>query len=166
MPGKLLTTPEMISTAEMVVKKTRNAHELRRAQAFLLPYQFSLDIDQTGVAIGKSRPTVAWLRKEFVLFYQGEDIPRSRWGGRRRENMSYEEEKAFLEPFMARAREGGILIVGPVKAAYEEVVGHSVPDSTIYRILARHGWRKIAPDKQHPESDPIAQEHFKKTFRK
>ena len=29
-------------------------------------------------------------------------------------------------------------------------------------MLARHGWRKVAPDKIHPKSDPNAQEDWKK----
>jgi hypothetical protein len=34
--------------------------------------------------------------------------------------------------------------------------------SVVYRLLARHGWRKVAPDTRHPKSDPIAQEEWKK----
>jgi hypothetical protein len=34
--------------------------------------------------------------------------------------------------------------------------------STVYGMLHRHGWRKSALDKQHPESDPVAQEEWKK----
>ena len=30
------------------------------------------------------------------------------------------------------------------------------------RLLARHGWRKVAPDTRHPKSDPLAQEQWKK----
>ena len=33
---------------------------------------------------------------------------------------------------------------------------------TVYRMLARHGWRKAAPDTKHPNSDPVAQEAWKK----
>jgi Winged helix-turn helix len=31
--------------------------------------------------------------------------------------------------------------------------------------LHRHGWRKLAPDKRHPKSDPQAQEEWKKNSR-
>ena len=33
-------------------------------------------------------------------------------------------------------------------------VGHEVDDSTIYRLLARHGWRKLMPRPTHPCSEP------------
>jgi hypothetical protein len=37
-----------------------------------------------------------------------------------------------------------------------------VASSTVYRILARHGWRKVAPDTCHPKHDAEAQAEFKK----
>lgn len=166
MPRKSSMIPEMVATAKDVVSHTRDAHELRRAQAVLLPHKFGFNGNQVGEIIGKSRPTVARLRREFKLAYKGEAIPRTNWGGRRRQNMTLDEEKVFLEPFLVKAQQGGILIVTPVKKAYEKAVGHAIPDSTIYRILARHGWRKVAPDKRHPKSDLIAQEEFKKTSRR
>lgn len=36
----------------------------------------------------------------------------------------------------------------------------------VYRLLARRGWRKVAPDTKHPKSDPLAQEDWKKNCRK
>jgi hypothetical protein len=38
--------------------------------------------------------------------------------------------------------------------------------STTYRLLARHGWRKVQPDTKHPKSDPALQDEFKKNFLK
>ncbi|MCE5241943.1 MAG: winged helix-turn-helix domain-containing protein [Desulfobacteraceae bacterium] len=43
------------------------------------------------------------------------------------------------------------------------MVGRKVAKTTIYRMLDRHGWRKIMPRPHHPKSDPKAQEGFKKT---
>ena len=34
--------------------------------------------------------------------------------------------------------------------------------STTYRLLARHGWRKVQPDTKHPKGDPVKQDEFKK----
>jgi hypothetical protein len=47
-----------------------------------------------------------------------------------------------------------------------ERLGRSIPLSTTYRLLARHGWRKIQPDTKHPKSDPAVQEEFKKNIPK
>lgn len=62
-------------------------------------------------------------------------------GGRRHEYLSVEEEKRFLAPFFARAESGEIATATEVKLAFEAQVGHEVEESTIYRLLDRHGWR-------------------------
>jgi len=62
-------------------------------------------------------------------------------GGRRRQYFTLEQERAFLQPFLARAAQGEIVTVTEIQRAYEEVIKQSVASSTIYRLLDRHGWR-------------------------
>ncbi|HEY6406604.1 MAG TPA: winged helix-turn-helix domain-containing protein, partial [Ktedonobacteraceae bacterium] len=45
-------------------------------------------------------------------------------------------------------------------------VGHEVAESTIYRLLGRHGWRKLMPRPTHPKASKEAQEQFKKTLQR
>jgi len=80
--------------------------------------------------------------------------------------MTFEEEQALLAPFFERARESGMLIVTPIKIAYEEKIGRTVAESTIYRMLARHNWRKLAPDTRYPKGTPAHQEEHKKNSSK
>ena len=82
-------------------------------------------------------------------------------GGRRRCCAPLAAERAFLEPFKERARTGQVATAGQVKAAWEEHLGQPVHESTVYRLLARHGWRKLAPRPAHPEADPQEQARFK-----
>jgi hypothetical protein len=59
------------------------------------------------------------------------------------------------------------LVISPVRAALAERLGRKkVAASVVYRLLARHGWRKVAPDTRHPKSDPAAQLDGKENFRK
>ena len=74
----------------------------------------------------------------------------------------FDEEREFLAHWEAKAAAGGVLSVPPIHAALVERLGRPVPPSTTYRLLARHGWRKVQPDTQHPNRDPVAQEEFKK----
>jgi transposase len=83
-------------------------------------------------------------------------------GGRQRENMTVAEEKALLAGFATAAGAGELLNVHDLKAAYEEAIGHSTSNSTIYNVLARHGWRKLMPRPFHPKRDLAAQNDFKK----
>ncbi len=76
--------------------------------------------------------------------------------------MSVEQEREFLEPWAESAADGGMLIVAPLRAALAQQLGRPVTHSVVYRLLARHGWRKVAPDTRHPKSDSLTQEQWKK----
>ena len=76
--------------------------------------------------------------------------------------MTRDEEAAFLAPFFERAKVGGILIVGEIKRALDVRLGRKVALASAYNLLHRHDWRKLAPDKRHPEGDAAAQEEWKK----
>jgi hypothetical protein len=58
---------------------------------------------------------------------------------------------------------GELLNVQDLKAAYEKAIGHSTSNSTIYNLLARHGWRKLMPRPFHPKQDIADQNASKKT---
>jgi transposase len=87
-------------------------------------------------------------------------------GGRRRQYLTLEEEKAFLTPFFEQAQAGEIATVAQIWQAFEKQIGHHVDDSTIYRLLNRHGWRKLMPRPRHPQADPQEQEQFKKNLQR
>lgn len=76
--------------------------------------------------------------------------------------MTLAEEHRFLEPWAKLAAEGGMLVVAPLRAALAQELGHRVAPSVVYRLLARHGWRKVSPDTRHPKSDPAVQQEWKK----
>lgn len=88
-------------------------------------------------------------------------------GGRHHEYLPLEQEQAFLQPFFARAPQGEIATVEPIQQAFEAQVQHEVPINSIYRLLHRQGWRKLAPRSRHPKAHPQEQEAFqKKLFRR
>jgi hypothetical protein len=81
-------------------------------------------------------------------------------GGRQRENMTLAQEKALMARFAKAAGAGEMLNIHELKAAYEKAIGHETSNSTIYNLLARHGWRKLMPRPFHPQradSDEVAQ---------
>src|SRR5437588_1343525 len=86
-------------------------------------------------------------------------------GGRRHQYLTLPEEKEFLAPFFAQAESGEIAIVAQIQRAYETKVGHEVDESTIYRLLHRHGWRKLMPRPRHAKANAEKQATFKKTSR-
>src|SRR2546426_6082754 len=84
-------------------------------------------------------------------------------GGRQCENMTLAQEKALMARFAKAAGAGEMLNIHELKAAYEKAIGHETSNSTIYNLLARHGWRKLMPRPFHPQRDLAAQNAFKKT---
>ena len=77
-------------------------------------------------------------------------IAEKHYAGNRR-NMSLEMEDAFLKRYFDRAELGQILDVHEMADAYEKEVGHRIGNSQIYRVLHRHGWRKVMPRSRHPK---------------
>jgi hypothetical protein len=65
---------------------------------------------------------------------------------------------AFLKPWLESAATGHLVVVSPIRAALAQRLGQPVKPSVVYRLLARHGWRKVAPDTRHPKSKPEVQE--------
>ena len=85
-------------------------------------------------------------------------------GGRYRENLTIDQEIELLKPFEQECPSGSLVVAGRIKAAHEAKVGREVAESTIYRMLARHGFRKITPYRRHKKANKEEQETFKKTL--
>jgi transposase len=93
--------------------------------------------------------------------------PRRSWGGRRKALLTAAEEKGFLASWEERAKAGELVVLSALRRALGERVGHGVAPSVLYRLVARNGWRKVAPDTRHPKTDLVAQQEWKKKrFRK
>ena len=84
-------------------------------------------------------------------------------GGRRQALLTEEQETQLLSAFASLAGQGGALEASRLRRTYEEKVGAKVARSTVYRLLARHGWRKLVPRPYHPDASRKQQEAFKKS---
>jgi transposase len=151
---------EVLEQAKQQLSKARTAADLRRAQAVVLPLEFGFSLERTAVIIGVSKGWASRLRTEFARL--GPKGSSKKRGGRRRENMSYEEERTFLAPFFEKAAMGGILVVGEIKRELDRRLGRTTALASVYNLLHRHGWRKLAPDTRHPKANREAQDEWKK----
>ena len=153
---------EVVEMGLAMIANARTVEELRQAQAVVLPLHCGLSLEQTAQVIGRSLTWTCRLRNRFLSGETVGDGQRLRRGGRQRQNMTVEQERAALAPYLERARKGGILVVPQLKGELEAKLGRTMALSSVYNLLHRHGWRKLAPDKRHPQSDPQAQEDWKK----
>jgi transposase len=153
---------EVLDDALQAIASAKTVEQLRQAQSVVMPLQYGMSLGQTAQAVGISSGWVCRLRNQFIRGEVVDDGSTPARGGRHRENFTYEQEAELLKPFLDEASKGGILVVGKIKPKLEAALGREMGLSTLYKLLHRHNWRKLAPDKQHPQSDPVAQEEFKK----
>ncbi|HEX9595365.1 MAG TPA: winged helix-turn-helix domain-containing protein [Anaerolineales bacterium] len=153
---------EVLEQAKVRIATARTVEELRAAQAVVLPLELGISLQRAAGLIGVSPGWACRLRNRFARIARGKEAPRSGRGGRYHHNLTPEQEVRFLEPFLATASQGGVLVVASIRQALEERLGRKVALSSIYNLLHRHGWRKLAPDRRHPEGDPEAQQAWKK----
>lgn len=152
----------LVAKAWRIVARATDTEQLRAAQAVLLPAVASATLEQTAAILGVGRATVARLQQRFRQSVRPEPARRPRWGGRRKALLSIEEEAQFLAPWAEQAKQAGVLVLSPIRAALARRLGRPVAASVVWRLLARHGWRKVAPDTRHPKSDLLAQQGWKK----
>lgn len=153
---------EVLDSALQVIASAVTLEQLRQAQAVVLPLRFGLSLKETAQITGLSAGWTSKLRNRFIQGKPVGDGSVPARGGRRRQNFTLEQEVEVLKPFLEQAREGKILVVGQIKPELEQALGRPMALSSVYALLHRHNWRKLAPDKRHPQSDPIAQEEWKK----
>jgi len=141
MNGVVKTEPGEIDSALAAVSCAKTLTQLRQCQAILIPALTGATLKMTAAILGLSRTQISALRKQFRT---GETIAgtRPKRGGRRRFLMSTEDERRFLAPWLNDIRAGGKLPVASIHLAYSQATGRKVAKSTIYRLLARHGWSK------------------------
>lgn len=152
-------------TLEEVKQKLHAATTTWLRQRWMVIYTAMLDprpAQEIATQLGVSRPFVSKITSLYKRF-GSQGLETVGPGGRRNEYLSKDEEAAFLAPFIKRAVQGEIVTTKVIREAFEQHLGHQVDESTIYRLLQRHQWRKVMPRPYHPESDPEAQATFKKT---
>lgn len=137
------------------LKRAGSHAEYQRIQCVLIRATLGSSAAQIAQLLGWSTATVhvlhsRWSKEGDAIF----DV-RGR-GGRRHQYLSQEQEQELLAPFVERAHAGGIFTVAEIQQAYQEQSGKAVAPSTIYRLLDRHGWRKVVPRPRHPEADVTA----------
>ena len=100
----------------------------------------------TGYSKSRVSALVCTYAKQGIGYF----LQENRKSGNRR-NMSYEQESELLARYKEQAEKGQIVETSEIKRAYEEKAGHRIGGQQIYRVLARHGWRKVMPRSKHPK---------------
>ena len=155
---------ENIETVKEAMIATKSKSEFRKLQCVYLgdtkPEMTAKDIADITLF------TEISVKKIHCNFRRhGLDSIEERRGGRFRENITIEQEKALLKQFEEQSLSGKLVEITKMKLEYEKLAGKEVNKTVIYRMLERHGFRKIVPYKRHPKTNTEEQETFKKISR-
>jgi len=134
------------------IRAARKANKNKNAEKRLEALEMSASGERQRV-IGEKTGFHRKYVSQLVVKYLSEGIEAIL--GKKREanhrNMSFAEESEFLEQFKEKAEKGQVIIAKEIRIAYEEKIGHQCGNGQIYRLLKRHGFRKVKPRGQHPK---------------
>ena len=143
----IITKPEY-EAAQAMSKTNRDKRIDKRLQVIILRYEGKKDIE-IAEKLDYHRKRISQLCAEFKQVGLSEYVDKKRGGNNR--NMTPEEEKAFLSQFEETAKNGQVITIDEIAAAYDEKTGKErASKSTAYYLLNKHGWRQITPQTAHP----------------
>lgn len=146
-----------------MLKASKNKWEQRRIQCVLLRVSQKLTAEKIASMVGVHTASV-WRIWSRYLRGGMKAILGEKRGGRYHICLTEKEECTLLKPFKKRAASGQLVTIRNIHEAVCRKSGINMAPSTTYRMLHRHGWRKVVPRKQHPKADIETQENFKVFF--
>ncbi|ACT49358.1 conserved hypothetical protein [Methylovorus glucosotrophus SIP3-4] len=132
---RIQSNTERWRQAERILRRTKCMKQLKQAQAILLPEKYGMTLLQTAGLLGVSLSRVTQLRR--MPLKDGEERAPVR-GGRKRQNMTPEEEAIFLAPYIQRSADCLPTALN-IKRRLDAYLGRAVPLSSVYNLLKRHG---------------------------
>lgn len=134
------------SELEKMVMARWTPEVFRRFQCVWLTQVLDLPAHEIAKALDLNVSTVRRIRSEFARDGIRAINGKGNRGGRRNQCMSFEEEAAFLRNHVELFNRSGVADVSALKGAFEARVGRTIHKTTIYRLLERHGRKRISAD--------------------
>jgi hypothetical protein len=150
MPKAYQFTEAQITELTIAQKKNRDKSIDKRLEALLMRAA-KISRDAVSAKTGFCKQYISDLTASYHKNGLS-TIAEKHYGGNHR-NMSFDDETAVLAPFIEAAKAGNQVEVSAILIAYEKKLGRSCEKDhgRIYRVLARHGWRKVMPRSKHPK---------------
>lgn len=162
MPKKYSFSEEQKKELQEARRKNTNKNVDRRLKALLMKAEGKKN-SEVVTATDYNRRYIS----ELVGKYQKNGLLAITKTTRQRSgNLTRKQEEDFLAEFLKKAEAGQIVTVPEMKQRYDEIIGFESAKSTIYRLIKRHGWRKVMPRSKHPNkaSDEAIKASKKLTF--
>lgn len=149
MSGRRILWKNEIEELETARKNNKNKNVEKRLLALLM-HGKGEEHKKIAARTGYAASYISALVTKYINIGIDSIVGNNYRGNRR--NMSAEEERALLDKFKEQAEKGQIVEIAAIKKAYEKATGRSLEKShgQIYKVLKRHGWRKVMPRSKHP----------------
>ena len=132
-----------IEALEVAMRKARTKGEYQCTQCLWLRAKLGMNANQVALALCWTPSAVRKVQADYLR--RGEAaFRRLGRGGRRHSYLEPSEEQALLKCLLEQRTPNELIPAAEVENAYEAVVEHPVAASTVYRMLRRHRWRRVA----------------------
>ena len=148
MPISYKFSKEQIEELKAAKKKNKNKNVDKRLTALLMRAE-GKSREETAKVTGYKTVSITSLTAKYMT--NGINAIVENHHDSNHWNMDYEKEEELLEQFRKAAENGQVVEVSMIKEAYDKAVGHTTGSGQIYRVLHRHGWRKVMPRSRHPK---------------
>lgn len=138
--------------------------ESRRIQCVLMRVSLGMSSKDIAPLVGLHPDSVRHIWKRYLDGGDAALLGEKRGNARGHAHLTLDREKDILSSFLRKAEQGQLITAQQLHAAICAAVGKNVDLSTTYRMLARHGWRKIVPLPAHPKGDPEKRRKFRRAF--
>ena len=149
--------------AEKWLRKVKRAGEIKRVQCVLFRC-LGNNSETIGRLVGYQDSHVRLIWKQYRTEGWKRLLGEKRGQSRGKAHLSFEEEKSFLETFKNTAETGKLILCQSIHEAHNQIVGKVLNKTVTYRLLHRHGWRKVAPRPEHPKQNKADMKRFKEAI--
>lgn len=147
-----------------LLRQATNAWEVRRIQCILMRVALAMSSEDIAPLVCLHPGSVRRIWMQYLDEGDAALLGEERGKARGNAHLTLMQEWNMLRPFLRKAETGSLITIKAVHAAACATVGKDVSPVTTYRMLARHGWRKIVPLPTHPKGNPKQRKNFKKAF--
>jgi transposase len=144
------------------IKQCTEPWRLRRWQVIRCALVHPKPAAEIALEVGLARQTVHNLVAAYNR-HGPQAVETPGHGQRQRAYLSWQREQAVVGKCVRKSARGQVSTGSQLKPAIEKAIGRQVHKTTVYRMLKRHQWRKVAPRPRHPQANAEEQAAFKKT---
>lgn len=144
--------------------QAKTARDVKRIQCVLHRVAEHYTAEKTGRLVGYGEATVKRIWSAYLRDGEAALLGEKRGRARSAAHLTMEEEEELLLPIRKKAARGHVTTAREIHEAHGKKVGKPLDATVTYRLLKRHGWRKIVPLPHHPKGNAAARSEFKAFF--